>query len=377
MSVAGGTLPPVRPVPCCGSANSGIGERQRGRGAWSLAVPDGARQRSRCRALNSLGMGATALRVGLTLVAIALASGCSHDTHVPAVGTIERHRFEIAATATELITAMPFREGQAVKRGDLVAQLDGGSLEANRASVAAQASQLRHRLDELVHGARSEELAQAKAQVAAATAVRDQAAKDYDRLADLLAQGLAAQAQVDAQRQLRDSSAAALRAAQAGLDLLQHGTRVEQLDQARAALQSAESLLAQQDVLLDRLKLRAPVDGVIEALPYRIGERPPVGAAVVIMLAAGVPFARVYVPEPQRAQVRAGQSIPVHVDGVARAFAGTVRYISGEASFTPYYALTQRDRSRLAYLAEIDLPETAALELPAGVPAEVLLDKVP
>ena len=84
-----------------------------------------------------------------------------------------------------------------------------------------------------------------------------------------------------------------------------------------------------------------------------------------------------YVPEPQRAQLRAGQSLTVHVAGVAQPFTGTLRYIAGEASFTPYYALTQRDRSRLAYLAEIDLPEPAARSLPAGVPVEVPLDRAP
>jgi HlyD family secretion protein len=272
---------------------------------------------------------------------------------------------------------MPVQEGQVVKQGEMVAQLDSGSLGANRASVAAQVSQLQHRLDELVHGARSEELAQAQAQVAAATAQRDQSAREYQRLAALLPGGLAAQSQVDVQQQLRDSSAATLRSAQAGLELLQHGTRSEQLDQARAALRSEQSLLDQQDVLLNRLKLVAPVDGVIEALPFRLGERPPAGAPVVIMLASGVPFARVYVPEPQRAQLHAGQSLTVHVDGVARPFSGTLRFIAGEASFTPYFALTQRDRSRLAYLAEIDLPEQAARDLPAGVPAEVPLGRAP
>jgi HlyD family secretion protein len=322
-------------------------------------------------------MGTSALRVSPALVVALLLASCTRDTHVPAVGTIERHRFEIAATATEQILSMPVREGQAVKQGELLAQLDGGSLAANRASVAAQASQLQHRLDELVHGARSEELAQAQAQVAAARAQRDQSAKEYDRLATLLARGLAAQAQVDVQQQLRDSSAAALRSAEAALALLQHGTRAEQLEQARAALRSAQSLLQQQDVLLDRLKLVAPVDGVIEALPFRAGERPPIGAPVVIMLAGGMPFARVYVPEPQRAQLRPGQLLKVRVDGIAQPFAGTLRFLAGEASFTPYFALTQRDRSRLAYLAEIDLPEQSARNLPAGVPAEVLLDRAP
>jgi HlyD family secretion protein len=322
-------------------------------------------------------MAAPASRTLLLCALAALLGACGRDHQVPAVGTVERHRFEIAATAAEQIVAMPVREGQAVRRGEMVAQLDGGSLADNRASVAAQVSQLRHRLDELEHGARAGEITQARAQVAAATAQRDQSEKEYQRLADLLKRGLIAQSQVDAQLQLRDSSAASLRSAQAGLQLLLEGTRSEQLEQARAALHSAESLLAQQDVLLDRLKLVAPVDGVIEALPYRLGERPVLGAPVVIMLAAGMPYARVYVPEPQRAQLHAGQTLRVKVDGIAQPFSGRLRYIAGEASFTPYYALTQRDRSRLAFLAEIDLPEPAAVNLPAGVPVEVLLDRAP
>lgn len=304
-------------------------------------------------------------------------SACSRDRRPLAVGTIERHRFEVAATAAEQIVAMPVREGQSVHQGERVAQLDGSALSANRASVAAQVNQLRHRLDELMHGARSEELTQARALLAAAAAQHDQASKEYQRQADLLGRGLVAQAQVDQQQQLRDTSAASVRSAQAGLELLQKGTRSEQLAQARAALQSAESLLQQQDVLVERLKLLAPVDGVIEALPYRLGERPVSGAPVVIMLAGGMPYARVYIPEPQRARLSAGQTLQVKVDGVAQSFKGTLRYIAGEASFTPYYSLTQRDRSRLAFLAEIDLPEAAARELPAGVPVEVLLDQAP
>ncbi|MDE2220536.1 MAG: HlyD family efflux transporter periplasmic adaptor subunit [Gammaproteobacteria bacterium] len=322
-------------------------------------------------------MARIALHTRCVWVAALLLAACERDQNPAAVGTLERHRFEIAATAAEQIVAMPVREGQAVQQGELVARLDGGSLAATRASVAAQASQLRHRLDELRNGARPGEIDAARAQVAAATAQRDQSAKEYRRLAELAARGLVAQSQADQQLELRDSTEAALRAAQAGLGLLLQGTRPEQVDQARAALQSAESLVKQQDVLLDRLRLLAPVDGRIEALPYRLGERPQLGAPVVIMLASGMPFARVYIPEPQRAALHAGQAMQVRVDGIARLFKGTLRYIAGEASFTPYFALTQRDRSRLAFLAEVDLPEAAARDLPAGVPVEVPLGQAP
>jgi len=62
----------------------------------------------------------------------------------------------------------------------------------------------------------------------------------------------------------------------------------------------------------------------------------------------------------------------VHVDG--RTFAGTVRTIRSEAGFTPYYALTGDDATRLTYLAEIQLDAVAA-RLPAGLPVYVDLPR--
>jgi HlyD family secretion protein len=55
---------------------------------------------------------------------------------------------------------------------------------------------------------------------------------------------------------------------------------------------------------------------------------------------------------------------------VADELRGTVRWVSADASFTPYFALTEHDRSRLSYLAELDLPQAA--DLPSGVPLVVL-----
>jgi HlyD family secretion protein len=60
----------------------------------------------------------------------------------------------------------------------------------------------------------------------------------------------------------------------------------------------------------------------------------------------------------------------VRADGMAEPLRGRVRTVAAEASFTPYFALTERDRSRLAYVAEIDLEGEAARALPIGVPVE-------
>jgi HlyD family secretion protein len=119
---------------------------------------------------------------------------------------------------------------------------------------------------------------------------------------------------------------------------------------------------------LDRTRIQAPVAGVIDKVLFRLGERPPPGTTIAVLLDSSRTFARVYVPEQLRADIVPGTSIEVRVDGVDKAFTGRVRWVSSDASFTPYFALTEHDRSRLSYLAEIDIPDAA--DLPSGIPLQ-------
>ena len=111
--------------------------------------------------------------------------------------------------------------------------------------------------------------------------------------------------------------------------------------------------------------------GTVDALPFREGDEPPVGAAVAVLLVGEAPFARVYVPAELRPRAVAGGTVSVAVDGFEKPFEGRIRFISAEAAFTPYYALTEKDRGHLSYLAEIDLLEGSARDLPTGLPVEV------
>jgi HlyD family secretion protein len=67
----------------------------------------------------------------------------------------------------------------------------------------------------------------------------------------------------------------------------------------------------------------------------------------------------------------------VRLDGSDRDWQAEVRYISAEAAFTPYYALNERERGRLAFLAEVVLTEAEAATLPTGMPVEVRLLAAP
>ena len=127
---------------------------------------------------------------------------------------------------------------------------------------------------------------------------------------------------------------------------------------------------AAQQVSLDQLDVVAPRAGVVDSLPYKLGDQPAVGAPLVILLVGDAPYARIYLPEPQRANVKVGDRLRVHVEGRGQTYLGTVRMIRNEPSFTPYYALAGDDAARLSYLAEVALGADAA-DLPAGLPVQV------
>ena len=311
--------------------------------------------------------------------ALALAgTSCGGDTEdLVAVGTLERIRIELVAEAHEPIVEIALREGDHVERGDLVLRLDGarGSARVKRAQAARD--QAAARLAELERGPRAERIAEGRARLAGAVSSVATSRREYERAEALAEQNFESESRLDLLRADRQSALARRDEARAALEAMLDGTTVEELDQARSALLAAEAELTDVSVQFARLEVRAPRDGQIDALPYELGERPPTGSVVAVLLAGESAYARVYIPEPLRARVRRGSAATVRVDGVERLFEARVRTVSSEPAFTPYYSLTQHDRSRLSYLAEIDLLDPAARELPTGLPVEVRLELDP
>jgi HlyD family secretion protein len=300
-----------------------------------------------------------------------LLSACAGDGADQALGTLERDRIVLRATASEIILDQPLTEGRPVRRGDLLVQLDDRNQRAVVAHAQAEVARASARMSELRNGARSEDIAAATARVAGARATLVDAEASYQRARRLLKQQLTARANVDSTLAARDAAEAELQAAQEELLRLTNGTRPEQLDQGQAELDAARAQLALEERHLEELSVTATRDAWLDNLPWNVGERVPQGATLAILLANGQPFARVYVPEAHRAHLKIGMEATVRVDGVDRDYRGVLRWVASDPAFTPYYALNASDRSRLVYMAEFDLPEGA--DLPTGVPVQVLL----
>lgn len=284
-----------------------------------------------------------------------------------ALGTLEFDRITLPAPAAERVVAIDVREGERVAIGQSLLQLDPAHTRAELAAAQAQARQQRELLAELETGPRREDIDKARANLAAAQAQAREARAYYARLAPLKGNGYVAAADLDRARATAGNADGQAAAAQAALDELLHGTRPEQIAQARAALAAADAQVGAQQVLLGKLAVVAPRAGRIDSLPYKLGDQAPVGAPLAILLAGDAPYARIYVPVQQRAGVRVGDPVRVFVAGRGTPYAGKVRMIRSEPDFTPYYALIGDDAARLSYLAEVALGADAA-ELPAGLP---------
>lgn len=301
-----------------------------------------------------------------------LVAGCQpQPSPLPIVGTLERDRLELVADARERIVEVLVSEGDVVEAGDILMRLDLSLYDSDLLQARATWDRAEQRLAELIRGPRSEQIETARAELEALENTLETARLEYNRVRALVEERVSTEARLDRADGAVKVGTSNVRAAEARLAELLEGTTLEELGQARASVAEAAAIHARVQLLADRLTIRAPRAGRIDAIPYKLGERPPMGATVIVMMADGAPYARVYVPEPLRAGVTPGLAATIVVDGVDGTFAGAVRFVSADAAFTPYYSLTQRDRSRLSYVAEITLTEPAARDLPTGVPVEV------
>ncbi len=306
------------------------------------------------------------------LVCVLALGACTETESNVALGTLERDRITLSATAPEIIVNQPVAEGARVEQGALLVQLDTTLQQAAVARVQADQAQLQANLDKLRNGARTEDVAAAAARVDTVRSALLESERNLKRISDLRERNVASQAERDNAETQRDANASRLRDLEAQLQLLEAGSRSEDLRQAEAQVLAATAQLIAEQQKLANLSVVATRAGTLDSLPWHVGERVNTGQQLAVLLAEGPPHARVYIPEPARAAIAVGTTLAVHVDGVDTAFTGTVRWIAQEPAFTPYYALNSSERSRLVYLAEVQLPDSA-LDLPVGLPAQVEL----
>ncbi len=314
------------------------------------------------------------MRTGITMLAAVFAlAGCSSDEDPSrVVGELTSDRYELTAEVSEPVTSIDVAEGEWVTAGQVLLSQDDTRARARLAEATAALAQQQARLDELLRGPRAEQIAAARANVEGATQELEFRQTEIKRIEEVHARGLASPDMLDRAAAALDAAQASLKLRLAQLEEMLAGTTIEELAQAE---QAVAQLAARRDAVrvdLDRHTTRAPVDGMADSRLFEAGERPAPGQPLIIVLGGQQPYARVFIPETIRVRVTAGTAAVIHVDGLDEPVEGRVRWVSSESAFTPYYALTERDRGRLSYVAKVDIT-TQRDRLPDGVPVEVEL----
>ena len=255
------------------------------------------------------------------LLLVARGAGChSNGNPLELVGSVERTLVELSAPASEVIVAVPVERGMHVAVGDVAVRLDSTLAEAEVARVEANASGMRTRVAVTKH--------------------------DLERANDLHRRKIVPEDQVE------------------------HAQLA--VDEAAARLREAEARLAEAYKRSHDFTIKAPVAGVVDQIPFDLGERVPAGAVVAVLLQDGTPWVRVWVPERAVSQLQPGSAASVRIDGIDPTLTGHVLDIAREPEFTPHFALTERERVHLVYEARVAIDD-APPGLRPGAPASVTI----
>jgi len=246
---------------------------------------------------------------------------CDREEATYMVGTLERDRIDVVVESNEPIITIQARDGQEVRVGDLILEQDPERAAARLAQQVGLRNQAAARLAELERGPREESIRESRAKLEASRAREVNTLAIYKRTQEVFDQGLSSDFRRDTDETNYKTAVAQVKADSEALDRLLHGTTIEELDQASAAVEAGEAQVRQAQLDLDRTRVFAPVSGVVDKVLYRIGERPAPGTTIAIVLDSSRTYARVYVPEHLRTRVIPGASIDVLVDGIDDAFA--------------------------------------------------------
>jgi len=247
-------------------------------------------------------------------------SQISTNGKVEPVQNFESHA-PIATTVRRLLV----KEGDRVRKGQLLLDLDNDDIRAQAARAQAQIKAAQANLAATKNSGTQEEILTLNAQLAKTRAARDTAQRNLDSLKRLQQQGAASEGEV---RQAETT----LQTTQADLNLLEQkqkgrysppevASTEAQAAQAQAAYESAQSALGKSSV-------RAPFDGIVYSLPVKLGAFVQAGDMLLQVADLSHVLVRAFVDEPDVGRLQMGQKVEVTWDAVpGRVWTGAVNSV--------------------------------------------------
>lgn len=233
--------------------------------------------------------------------------------------------FEAHAPVGTTVKKILVREGDQVKKGQLLAQLDDAQARSQAARAQAQVSAAEADLNAIQKGGNREEVLNLESQITKARTDCDTAQRNLDALRRLREQGAASPGETkNAEDQLKRANA------DLNLLLQKQKNRYSQPEIARVEAQKseAEAAYSATEDLLSQLNIRAPFDGVVYSLPVLPGAYLNPGDLVLQEADLSKVRVRAFVDEPDVGRLAPGDRIDVTWDAMPdRTWQGTVSVI--------------------------------------------------
>jgi HlyD family secretion protein len=322
--------------------------------------------------------------IALVVLLAAMAAGSylffrqheSNDGELVLYGNVDVREVELAFRRDGRLASMSADEGQAVREGELLAELDPQPYRESLAVAEAELRAAEAELLKLERGNRTQDIRRAEQAVRQAEAVLQRTESEFRRQAGLAVNRNTSEQALEAARTARDEAAAALSGARQALSLQRAGARSEDIAAAEARVAAAEAMRAQAVTALEDTKLLSPADATVLARVREpgsmVGSRDPV---YTLSLRDPI-YVRAYVSEPQLGRVAPGASVRIRTDSSGKVYQGHIGFISPRAEFTPKSVETTDLRTDLVYRLRI-VVEDDDEGLLQGMPVTVEVDAPP
>lgn len=249
-------------------------------------------------------------------------------------GRVEAKLVDIAPKESLRVKQIFFQEGDLVKPGDVVVQMDTNTLQAQleEAKLNVVATQ--------------EKEAVAKATITRSKAQIDLAKVEVNRSKNLVAQRAGSQRELDVRNTMLKTTSAALQEEEAKLRTIQQEVNV------------AKAKVATIQTRIDDATLRSPVLGRVLYKLAEVGEVLGAGGKAMTLVNLEDVYMEIFLPSADAAKVRLGAQARIVGDHMAgRAVPGVVSFVSPEAQFTPKQVETRSEREKLMFRVKIKVPE--------------------
>lgn len=315
-----------------------------------------------------------ALIIGLGATTAAVAS-CRPSQPLPFAGFIDAPVSAVAAQVAGRVESIPVREGDRVKKGQLLAQLDARERQAQLAEAQANLEQARESLKEAEANLKAAlpTVKGAGADVARTQATLDEAERNFSRTQEMLEGQSATPQQLDSARARLLEARAALQSLTATKAATQGrvGALMVAVSNSRAAVNTAEAAVQLAQVQLAQAQVLCPFDGLVVNRNLEEGEWAAPGTPVVTIEDLGQLWVRLDVEETKLGGLRLGQVAQVKVIAVpGRTFRGHVIEVGAEGEFAVNRDVKRGRPDIRTFRVRVAIDERSE-ELRPGMTAEV------